>query len=103
MCWARLPLNSDGDLSSGEVQGVEPALHEKSPLEAKGSDEEVESHSTKAVALEEGHEEAESNKDHHMDVLETWEEREINPLIKNIHRDFFFLIVTSYIFLPWYS
>lgn len=85
MCLARLPLNSDGDLPGGWVQGVEPALHEKSPLEAKGGDEEVESHSAKAVALEEGHEEAESNKDHHMDVLETWEERKVNTLVK-IHR-----------------
>lgn len=67
----RIPLNSNCDLSSGVVQGVEPALHEKSPLEAEGSDEEVEAHSAKAVAFEEGHEEAESNKDHHVDVLET--------------------------------
>lgn len=71
MCKARLPLHSDGDLASGGVQRVEPALHEKSPLQAEGSDQEVEAHSAKAVALEEGHEEAESNKDHHMDVLET--------------------------------
>lgn len=68
---AHLPLHSDGDLPSLGVQGVEPALHEKSPLEAEGSDQEVESHSAEAVAFEEGHEEAESNKDHHVDILET--------------------------------
>lgn len=67
---ARSPLHADGDLASGVVQRVEPALHEQSPLQAEGGDEEVEAHSTEAVALEEGHEEAEAHEDHHVDVLE---------------------------------
>lgn len=65
-----LPLNSDVDFSSGKVKGVEPALHEKSPLQSKGGDQEVEANPAVAVALHEGHEETKSNKDHHMDVLE---------------------------------
>lgn len=51
MFWLCLPLYADVDFSSGGVQGVEPALHEKSPLEAKGSNEEVESHPAEAVAF----------------------------------------------------
>lgn len=69
-----LPLYSDGDFASLRVEGVEPALHEKSPLQAEGGDQEVESHTTEAVAFQEGHEETKSNKDHDMDVLEAWRE-----------------------------
>lgn len=64
-------FNSDFDLSIRVVQGVEPALHQQRPLEAKGCDEEVETHSAEAVALKKRHEEAKSNKDHHVDILET--------------------------------
>lgn len=71
ICW---PFNSNIDFSSAVVQGVEPALHEKSPLKAKSSDQEVESHTTKTVALQKGHEEAKTNKDHDMHILETWRE-----------------------------
>lgn len=53
---------------------MEPALHEKSPLETEGRNQEVEAHTTEAVALQEGHEEAESNKNHDMDILEAWRE-----------------------------
>lgn len=53
---------------------MEPALHEKSPLQTKGGDQEVEAHSTEAVAFQEGHEESKSNKDHHVDILETCQE-----------------------------
>lgn len=68
-----LPFDSDVDLPGGRVEGVEPALHEQSPLKPEGGDEEVEAHSAKAVALQERHEEAKSHKDHHMDILEAWE------------------------------
>lgn len=54
---------------------MEPALHEKSPLQTKGSDQEVEANPTEAVAFQEGHEETKSNKDHDMDVLETWRKK----------------------------
>lgn len=70
------PLHSDGDLASVRVQGVEPALHEQSPLQAEGGDQEVEAHAAKTVALQEGHEESKPNEDHDMDVLETCRVRE---------------------------
>ena len=53
---------------------MEPALHEQRPLEAEGSDEEVEAHSAEAVLLQKRHQEAKSNKDHDVDILETWNE-----------------------------
>ncbi len=66
-----LPLNSDLDMAINRVQRVKPALHEKSPLQTKGGDEEVESDSAEAVALQEGHEKAKTHKDHHMHILKT--------------------------------
>lgn len=72
--WKHLPLYSNVDFSGAGVEGVEPALHEKSPLQTKGGNQEVEAHSTEAVAFQEGHEETKSNKDHDMDVLEAWRE-----------------------------
>lgn len=51
---------------------MEPALHEQSPLHAKGGDQEVEAHAAEAVALKKGHEEAEPDEDHDVDVLEAW-------------------------------
>lgn len=64
-------LNPDLDFAVDWVQRVEPALHEQSPLQTKGSDEKVEPHPAEAVALHEGHEKAETHKDHHMYILET--------------------------------
>lgn len=72
--WRDLPLHSDIDFSSGWVQGVEPALHEKSPLQTEGGDHEVKADATEAVAFQESHEETKPNKDHDMDVLEAWGE-----------------------------
>lgn len=51
---------------------VEPALHKESPLQAKGSDQEVKAHSTEAVTFQERHEETKANKDHDVDILEAW-------------------------------
>lgn len=68
----QLLFNSDLDLSISVVQGVEPPLHEQCPLEAKGCDEEVITHGTKAVTLQESHQEAKSHKNHHMYILKTW-------------------------------
>lgn len=65
-----LPFYSNFDLAIHGVQRVKPALHQQRPLDAKCCDEEVEAHSAEAVALQEGHEEAEAHKDHHMHVLE---------------------------------
>lgn len=63
-------FNPNVDLSGGGIEGVEPALHEESPLQAEGGYQEVETHSSKAVAFQEGHEETKPNKDHDMDILE---------------------------------
>lgn len=64
-----LPLHPDVDLAS--VHTVEEALHERGPLQGEGCDQEVEAHAAEAVALQEGHEEAEADEDHHVHVLET--------------------------------
>lgn len=66
-----LLFHSDFDLPISVVQGMEPALHQQSPLDPKGGNQEIETHSSEAVAFQEGHEEPEANKDHHVDVLET--------------------------------
>lgn len=50
---------------------VEKALHERGPLQGEGRDQEVEAHAAEAVALQEGHEEAETDEDHHVHILKT--------------------------------
>ncbi|TNN37584.1 hypothetical protein EYF80_052257 [Liparis tanakae] len=64
-----VPLHPDVDLAS--VHAVEEALHERGPLQGEGRHQEVEAHAAEAVALQEGHEEAEADEDHHVHVLET--------------------------------
>lgn len=51
---------------------MEEALHQRGPLQGKGCYQEVKTHTAEAVALQEGHEKAETDKDHHMDILEAW-------------------------------
>lgn len=53
------------------MHSVEEALHERSPLQRKSSNQEVESHTAEAIALQKGHEEAKANEDHHVHILET--------------------------------
>lgn len=65
----RVPLHADVDFPS--MHSMEEALHECGPLQREGGDQEVEAHAAEAVALQEGHEEAEANEDHHVHVLET--------------------------------
>lgn len=64
-----LLLHSNEDLPI--LKRVEPALHQESPLDPKGSKEEIETHGSESVTLEEHHEEAKAHKDHHMNVLES--------------------------------
>lgn len=64
-----VPLHPDVDLSS--MQTVEEALHERGPLQGEGGDQEVEAHAAEAIALQEGHEEAETDEDHHVNILKT--------------------------------
>lgn len=83
MLWCSfLPFDPDVDLPGGGVEGVEPALHEQGPLDSEGGNEEIEAHSAKAVALQERHEEAESHKDHHVDVLKAWETKRTEGLMQ---------------------
>lgn len=64
------PLHADVDFPT--MHSMEEALHECGPLQREGGNQEVEAHAAEAVALQKGHEEAEANEDHHMDVLETY-------------------------------
>ena len=52
------------------MEGVEEALDERGPLQGKGGQEEGEAHAAEAVALQEDHEEAETQEDHGMHILE---------------------------------
>ena len=63
-----IPFHANVDLPF--VHAMEEALHKSSPLQSQGSDQEVEAHAAEAIALKEGHEEAETDEDHHMNILE---------------------------------
>ncbi len=94
--WKGLPLYSNVDFSGGVVEGVEPALHKKSPLKTERGDQEVEAHAAEAVAFQEGHEETESNKDHDVDVLETWREDNRHNLHLSIEYEVQWIIQISF-------
>lgn len=68
-CVYHIPLHPDMDLAS--MHTMEKALHECGPLQGKGCNQEVEADAAEAVALQEGHEEAEADEDHHVHILET--------------------------------
>lgn len=51
------------------VLQVPEALHEEAPLQAEGSQEQVDAHTAEPVSLQEGHEEAEADEDHDVNVL----------------------------------
>lgn len=74
------PFDTDEDFACRRVKGMEPALHQQSPLYTEGCDQEVEAHSTKAVAFQESHEKAESHKDHDVHVLEAWTDGGETPM-----------------------
>lgn len=65
------PINSRVQVDQDEaVMKMEEPVDEDGPLEAQGRDHEVEAHRAEAVALQEHHEEAETDEDHDVDVLE---------------------------------
>lgn len=64
-----VPLHSDVDLPP--MHAVEEALHQRGPLQGEGRDQKVEPHAAEAISLQEGHEEAETDEDHHVHILET--------------------------------
>ncbi len=47
-------------------------LEEKTPLQAKGSQQQVDPHTAEAISLQEGHQETKANEDHHMYILKHW-------------------------------
>ena len=64
-------LLEDVDLDLA-VRQVPEALGEQTPLQAEGGQQQVSSHAAEAVPLQEGHEEAEADEYHHVDILEHW-------------------------------
>lgn len=61
---------------------VPDSLHEEAPLQAEGSQEQVDSHAAEPILLEERHQEAKADEDHDVDVLKHWRIPSIqNPLI----------------------
>lgn len=67
-CTLHIPLHPNVDFAT--MHTMEESLHQRGPLQWKGCDQEVEAHTAKAVALQECHEEAETDEDHHMYILE---------------------------------
>lgn len=59
---------------------MEPSLHEQCPLDAESCQQEVEAYSAEAVALQEGHEEAEAHEDHGVYILEACRESAVEDL-----------------------
>lgn len=58
------------------VLHVKESLHQHGPLHHQGGHEQGEAGGTVAIFPQEGHEEAEANEDHHLDVLELCGEKE---------------------------
>lgn len=52
------------------VMKMEEPVDEDGPLQAEGRDHEVEAYRAKTVALQEHHQEAETDEDHDVDILE---------------------------------
>ena len=68
---------------------VEVAADERGPLDGDGRQQHVDAHGAVAVALEERHQEAEADEDHHVHVLEHWRERERNVLFNDALNTFY--------------
>ena len=45
---------------------------QRGPLDGEGGDQEVVSHSTESVLLQEGHQETKTDEDHDVHILEHW-------------------------------
>ena len=61
--------DADFDLAVGHVP---EALHEEAPLQAEGSQQEVDAHAAETVSLQECHQEPEADEDHDVDILKHW-------------------------------
>ena len=64
-----VPGDADGD---GPAVAVEVAADQRGPLDGDGRQQHVDAHGAVAVPLEERHQEAEADEDHHVHVLEHW-------------------------------
>ena len=75
---------------------VPDVLQQQAPLEAKGGQQQVDAHTAESIALQEGHQEAKADEDHHMDILkhcetagmigENWWESNITGKINAKHK-----------------
>ena len=72
----------ESELTQARVRHFEPALS----LDGYDCDEHVEGDGGEAVLLEEGHEEAEADEDHHVHVLEHWGRKRLIKLEDNFLR-----------------
>ena len=64
------PITGELWPSRNRDQPITAHLDEDVPLDAEGGNEHVEGEGGEAVLLQEGHQEAETNEDHHVHVLE---------------------------------
>ena len=55
---------------AGAFQPVEESLAERRPLQSDGGDQEIKCHGAVAVLLQKGHQEAETDEHHDVDILE---------------------------------
>ena len=53
---------------------MSPSIDQNAPLETHHGYQHVEGNSGKTVFFQESHQKSETNKDHHMDILEHWNE-----------------------------
>lgn len=51
---------------------MKESLHNRAPLKAQSSEKEVETNTSEAILLQEGHEEAKTNEYHDVHILEYW-------------------------------
>lgn len=63
------PGNVDTDLLSFTIPSVKESLTKSGPLEDNSSDKEVNRHGRVSVPFEESHQEAKTDKHHHMNIL----------------------------------
>lgn len=81
---AKTVVLEDVDFDLAVVQ-VPDALHEETPLQAERRQEQVDAHAAEAVPLQEGHQEAEADEDHDVDVLKHWLTRERGGEERSVH------------------
>lgn len=58
------------------VMQMEKSIDERGPLDRQTGHKHVEADATKAISLQEGHQETETNEHHHVDILEHWMDKE---------------------------